>query len=448
MEETIRLPHFPGDWIGPDPLGRAFLALSLLWALAMPLSIAVSETALWCATAAWCANWLRKELTQEGQVPEPPPRGPVGDVFALIGTPLMAFWGVSVVSALASRDPVQSLWELRDVFLFAAPLVTVLAYRHPRPRELGLRLFGAGVLGAIVLGLAGTLFAAQRGEFPGPYRPDGTLGHYMTYAGALMLAVPLLLTIHRGMAGLWHRLLALGALMVVGLTMTRSAWIGSAVALAVYGVLRWVPGRAPQPRRRPGTWAAWGVPLLVGVVVVAVVLLSLAGTEALYERGASIFSLDNPTNRDRLAMAATGLRIIQAHPLVGIGPGLMERVYPAWRVDWAVKADNPHLHNNALQIAAERGLLGLAAWLWLMAALGVGAWRVLRYAGPFGEGGPEARAALAALAAFLVMGLFEYNFSDSEVLLILLYAVTLPFAASAGMALGSPEDAGSGTPGG
>lgn len=401
----------------------------------MPLSIAVAELALWGALLLWCGNWLRLELSQGAGAPEPPLRGPAGDVFSLIGTPLMAFWGVSVVAALLSRDPVTSLWELRDVALFAAPVVAYLAFRDPRARETGLRAFGFGVLCAILLGLGGTWVAAQRGEFPGPYRPHGTLGHYMTYAGALMLAVPVLLTVHRRLAGAWHRLLVLGALVVVGLTMTRSAWIGSAVALAVYAALRWVPGRRPGTMRGPSSWAAYGVPLLVAAVVMGFVLLSLAGPQALYDRGKSIFSLDNPTNRDRLAMAATGLRVIKAHPLVGIGPGLMERVYPAWRVEWAVKADNPHLHNNALQIAAERGLLGLAAWLWLMAALAVGAWRVLRAAGPFGTGGPEARAALTALAAFMVMGLFEYNFSDSEVLMILLYALFLPFAAAHGAAL-------------
>jgi len=39
---------------------------------------------------------------------------------------------------------------------------------------------------------------------------------------------------------------------------------------------------------------------------------------------------------------------------------------------------------------------------------------------------------LAALAGFLAMGMFEYNFSDSEVLMALLYVVSLPLAASAG----------------
>jgi O-antigen ligase len=409
----------------------------------MSVSIAISETALWLAGVVWSVNWLRSELTRDGYVPEPQ-RGPAGDVFALVGTPLMAFWGISVISALASRAPVESMWELRDVFLFVAPPVTYLAYQHPRMRNLGVRVFGAGVLAAILIGLAGTLLAMQRGEMPGTYRPDGTLGHYMTYAGALMLAIPVLLTVQGGKSWLWHRLVALGAFVLLGLTMTRSGWIGCAVGLAVWALSRFVRGRSAETRRPGRRWAGYVTILCIAVIIALIVLLSLAGPETLFARGASVFALDNPTNLDRLAMAATGLRIIGAHPWLGIGPGLMERVYPAWRVDWAVQESNPHLHNNILHVAAERGLLALAAWVWLMAAICVGAWRVLRYAGPFGEGGPEARAALAALAAFLTMGLFEYNFGDSEVMMILLFIVTLPFAASSGIAhaRGRGEDLG------
>jgi O-antigen ligase len=325
---------------------------------------------------------------------------------------------------------VESLWELRDVFLFAAPFVTYLAFRDNDTRRLGLRAFGLGVLGAVLIGMWETWGAIQTGAFPVEYRPDGTLGHYMTYAGAMMLAVPLLLIVREGWVGVWHRVLAAAALMLIGLTMTRSAWIGCLVGYSVYFLCRFVRGTGPVATRRRGGRVFAGVALTVAIVLAATLLLSLAGPELLYERGASIFSLDNPTNLDRLAMAATGLRIIGAHPLIGIGPGLMERVYPAWRVEWAVKESNPHLHNDLLQIAAERGLLGLATWIWLMVAIAVGAWRVLRYAGAFAPGGAEARAALGCLAAFLTMGLFEYNFSDSEVLAILLFAVTLPFAAS------------------
>ncbi len=41
-----------------------------------------------------------------------------------------------------------------------------------------------------------------------------------------------------------------------------------------------------------------------------------------------------------------------------------------------------------------------------------------------------AAAALAAIAAMLAAGLFEYNFGDSEFLMLLLVLITLPFAAA------------------
>ena len=39
-------------------------------------------------------------------------------------------------------------------------------------------------------------------------------------------------------------------------------------------------------------------------------------------------------------------------------------------------------------------------------------------------------AALAAIAAMLAAGMFEYNFGDSEFLMLFLVIVTLPFAAA------------------
>ena len=41
-----------------------------------------------------------------------------------------------------------------------------------------------------------------------------------------------------------------------------------------------------------------------------------------------------------------------------------------------------------------------------------------------------AAAALASVAAMLAAGLFEYNFGDSEFLMLFLVLITLPFAAA------------------
>ena len=87
---------------------------------------------------------------------------------------------------------------------------------------------------------------------------------------------------------------------------------------------------------------------------------------------------------------------------------------------------NPHLHNVPLQIAAERGLPALAVWLWFIVALARDLWTL-----PSASRERElAATAMATVVALLTAGLFEYNFGDSEVLMLFLTIVTLPAAAA------------------
>ena len=117
--------------------------------------------------------------------------------------------------------------------------------------------------------------------------------------------------------------------------------------------------------------------------------------------------------------------MIRDHPLVGVGPNMVQQRYSEYRVPTAVESVNLHLHNVPVQIAAERGLPALAAWLTFIVILCVDLARSLRV--------PSERlfaaVALACVAAMLAAGLFEYNFGDSEFLMMLLIIITLPFAA-------------------
>ena len=78
-----------------------------------------------------------------------------------------------------------------------------------------------------------------------------------------------------------------------------------------------------------------------------------------------------------------------------------------------------------LQIAAERGIPALAVWLWFIVTLvrdflkrrRVGLSRRCRTPGS------------RSIGAMLAAGLFEYNFGDSEFLMLFLVLVTLPYAA-------------------
>jgi putative inorganic carbon (HCO3(-)) transporter len=102
------------------------------------------------------------------------------------------------------------------------------------------------------------------------------------------------------------------------------------------------------------------------------------------------------------------------------------RVYSEYRDPNSVQKTNPHLHNVPLQIAAERGLPALAVWIAFVVVLTMGVLRLFRSS--LDRVLPAA--ALAAVAAMIAAGMFEYNFGASEFLMLFLVIVTLPFAAS------------------
>ena len=141
------------------------------------------------------------------------------------------------------------------------------------------------------------------------------------------------------------------------------------------------------------------------------------------------------TARERVVMLHVGLRLVREHPVAGIGPGQVKHVYPTYAPPEALRRHTGHLHDTPLQIAVERGLVGLALWLWIFVAFFVRAVGVLRRV-PAQAAADRALVvgALAAVAAFLVAGLFEYNFGDTEVLLAMLSVMALPFVVERGLA--------------
>jgi O-antigen ligase len=150
----------------------------------------------------------------------------------------------------------------------------------------------------------------------------------------------------------------------------------------------------------------------------------IVAPSGLQERLYSTFSLTDRSNVDRVAMMKSGWRIIKDDPLTGVGPDMIIQVYPHYRDKTAVNQLNPHLHNVPLQIAAERGIPALLVWLWFIVTLVRDFFRRRTSAFP-----SLSNAGLAAIGAMLAAGLFEYNFGDSEFLMLFLVLVTLPYAA-------------------
>ena len=165
---------------------------------------------------------------------------------------------------------------------------------------------------------------------------------------------------------------------------------------------------------------------LTALLHIAIALFFALAPDSVTDRAMSMFDMKDPTVRDRVAMLETGEAMIADHPLTGVGPNMIERFYPQYRAPDAVNASNPHLHNVPVQIAAERGLPALAIWIWAIASMLMALLRLFRQ----GSDRVLPAAGLAAMVAMLGAGLFEYNFGDSEFLMLLLVLVTLPFAAA------------------
>lgn len=366
----------------------AFVALLALVA-ATQLSIAAAGSTLAFLLLAWVACVIAGH--ERIEIPWP-------------FWPLIAYAGWTLVSALASANPAASLEDSKQLVLF---LVVPAVYRLARGERAMTVTDVVITVGAItaVVGVVqyGILHYDNLGR-----RPQGTLTHYMTYSGVLMLVIGAAAArvLSRDAGRLWAALVMPALLVALVLTFTRSAWVGACAGISLLAVLR--------DRR------------LFALAPVAIALFIAFAPAPITDRVYSMFDLKDPTNRDRVAMLRAGVHMIQDHPLVGVGPDQVKVVYEHYRDASAVEPLNVHLHSVPMQIAAERGLPALALWMWFIVALTVGLLGQLRRS----RYPSLAAAALAAVVSMLAAGLFEYNFGDSEFLILFLVLVTLPFAAS------------------
>lgn len=379
-------------------LDRVAVGLLLGFVASLQVSIALANILLSATLVVWVARLLRDRTR-----PAVPP-------FMM---PLLAYGAMTLVASAFSLDPVESLIDSKQLLLF---LLVPAVYDIARGRR------AATVIDVIItVGAASAAYGiVQYGMLHYDslrLRPQGALTHYMTYSGVLMLVVCAATArlVFGSRDRIWPALVMPALVVALALTLSRNAWVGGCVAVGLLFMLKDFR--------------------LAGLLPVVIALVFAFAPDGITDRMMSMFDLRDPTNQDRLAMAEIGARIVQADPLTGVGPNMVPRVYAQYRPAYAINASNPHLHNVPLQIAAERGLPALAVWVWFIASLAAGLFRAFRR----GLQPVLTATALAAVAAMLAAGMFEYNFGDSEFLMLFLVLVTLPFAALRGDVAAAPH---------
>lgn len=349
--------------------------------------ITASQSLLAVALLLSIIGWWRSELAS-----------PWHRVLVPMALYVVASWG----SALASADPVDGLDQANEWFHFSAFAIGLALMRSiPALRE---RAVAALAVVVTALSLLGLWQYFVLGHTTLEQRITGTTAHVMTFSGILLIG-----SLFIGVMAIHRRSLPYGAAFLIittalALTFTRGAWLGwftgAGVWLALY-----------RPR-----WIAWSIPVLLLALVVAPM--------PLFSRLVSSFDTRQASNFDRVKMAQSGWEMIRDRPVAGVGPGQIKQTYPLYRAEDAPRFRIPHLHNNPLQIWAERGLAAIMAATAIFGVLI--AWFLRKRRDPARRHWCDA--GLVTIGGFLVAGMFEFNFGDTEVLMVLLDVMAIAVA--------------------
>lgn len=357
------------------------------------------------------------------------------------GAPLGMLAIAVLLSTVNSPVPRFSLQE--SVYFLCGPVWALLLVSWNRderaPKRLATLAALAGIAVAVIAVLQWTgydplLFRGYRidwGTMAARMRVYSTFGNPNFVAGYLIGTVFLAIGLgasasKRGTRSLWWAAAALMLAAILGAG-SRGAWAGLAVGLLVMGLV-WKPWLQAAPIRaadHPGEsdrevkLATLVTPVLLGFMLI----ISSGLNQTLLGR------IEGRTYLWRVSWP-----MFAEHPFFGSGWATYQLRYlelqraflgahPEWTQFWT---NNRLLHNDPLQLALETGLLGLAAFGWLLWTYGHELQGVLR-AAQF----PFARlwlgAGTAGLAAMLVDSLFNFQFAVPPTFVLIFTLLAFPF---------------------
>ena len=343
-----------------------------------------------------------------------------------VASPLTKPLAVLLVIAVAGLGVAEDTGlALRIVLMWTAAFFVVqLVVDEASPSTVGWMLLLLALTGGVVGVLAGVTSAGEEQQVVGlgteaTGRAAGSFGHPNMLAVFLAIALAAAVAVAVGGRARFRPLAAaafLAALAGLALTLSRGGLLAAAAAVAV--MLVW------RPFRRGAAVAA----------VVGVVALLLGGGDVL----GNSQSVDRVTKRiESVRYAAQGAdpradlwrrtpEVIGDHPLVGVGAGQFPLVAERYGLRDPVSDYQPfqHAHNIPLTVAAELGLLGLAALVWFALKLAVVVVRACRRTRTWERA--YAFGLAAALLAIAVQGLVDFTLRSNVVA-----ALSLTLAAGA-----------------
>jgi O-antigen ligase len=388
---------------------KAVQIFTFLSVVSVLVSIAASESFLAIAFLLWLPVGFKESREQKRLAIYWPP----------YWWAIRLFVAASLVSLFLSKDPNAGMAAIRKFPLYFLSFLVIRFFDWTWTKRTFFSLIGVGCAAGL-FGMAQFLehwlrYRRTGSMWHNPFMIDrihGFMGHWMTFSGEqvqVMGAILAFLVLYPRQKT-WPWVIATGIVAAsIALSFTRSIWLAT---LMIFGVV-----------------LLWFRNKIVFVVPAVILLAVLIFPRAVHDRLAS--SAEPPFAAGRLEMAQAGWHMFQEHPWFGVGPQRVEAEFKSYlnsRGEYNPPFYLGHLHDNLVQIAAERGVFALIAYLWLVVELIIRFWAGSRRSSNAAELRAVCLAGLLATLALFVAGIFEYNFVHSPVLILYLFLISAPYA--------------------
>ncbi len=335
-----------------------------------------------------------------------------------LDAPLLTFAFVSALSVITSINISMSLKEFRSLALI------IIFYLFSQNMDTGKKSFqflNILIVFSAIAGAYGIYQYVAGHDFLGHYqdRSTGFFSLYLTFAEYMVMILCLCLGQIVYSLSLKRRLFLSGSVvfMLGGLivSFSRGPWLGFMVAIVFLAFLR--------------SWKLFVILMIGAVLLFSLFYFFNLGKISMLVRSivtlngeeGSVAQMYLQSNLERLAMWRSGFRILAENPrfiLTGLGMHALEKLYPEYREEGTVHQNLWHLHSNFMHILVTRGILGLTAFLWIFGTFFSRCYRYFKKSSHSQEKG-ILLGILAGVVGFLVSGLTEYSWGDTEVLMLL-----------------------------
>lgn len=334
--------------------------------------------------------------------------------------PWLAYLAAGVIAAAAGVAPARSFGALNSDLLTVVSFFGLCLFLEPEQREPALKIYLASITIAALYGISQALGGLAQGVDVRAHATSHPVRFGEIMVIGLALAASRAASPEEISPALKKTLYAAALLLVAAivLSQTRGAYLGLAFALAVVLAIKRPPRRVL-------------LPLLAAVAALALGFAMLNPTIR-YKLGSIIKGANSAVSTTakapdqaigtRLTLWKTGFKMIKDRPVFGAGPANVKKLFPLYcQQPYPENTVWGSLHNLYIHQAAERGLVGLAALLFLFGAMLAAAIRGYSTA-PSGL----TLWALAIMAPWFLMNVTEITFQHVHTS----YAVLLALAVS------------------